>query len=56
MQNLKVPVDLANAIANYLAQRPFAEVAQLISELQKCAVADDEKAKGVQTPIADLKK
>jgi hypothetical protein len=39
MKEIALPVDLANAILQYLGQRPYQEVAQLIAEMQKAAQA-----------------
>lgn len=41
--NLKISVDLANKILNYLANRPYIEVSQLIQELQQCQVIEQPK-------------
>jgi len=35
MQDLKLPVNLVNAILQYLGGRPFVEVSQLIQAIQK---------------------
>lgn len=37
MQNFLLPLDLGQAIINYLAQRPYAEVATMILRLQQLA-------------------
>lgn len=38
MQDYKINVQLLNALLNYLATKPFAEVHQVIGELQKLEV------------------
>lgn len=38
---ITISMPLANAILQYLATRPYAEVVQLIQELQKQASAED---------------
>jgi hypothetical protein len=43
MKELTLPIDLANAILQYLGQRPYQEVAQLIAEIQKAAQAQSVK-------------
>jgi hypothetical protein len=37
MKDITLPIELANAILQYLGQRPYQEVAQLIAEMQKVA-------------------
>ena len=37
MQEIKLPVDLVNAIMGYLGKRPFEEVLQLIQAVQTAA-------------------
>jgi len=37
MENITITTQLANAIVQYLATKPYAEVANLIAELQKQA-------------------
>jgi hypothetical protein len=37
MKEITLPIELANAILQYLGQRPYQEVAQLIAEMQKVA-------------------
>ena len=37
MQEIKLPVDLVNAIMGYLGKRPFEEVFQLIQAVQTAA-------------------
>ena len=39
MDEIKLSVDLVNAVLQYLGTRPFVEVAGLISEVQKQASA-----------------
>ena len=39
MKELTLPIELANAILQYLGTRPYQEVAQLIAEMQKAAQA-----------------
>ncbi len=34
-QNFAVPADLLNAVANYLARQPFADVVQLMAGIQQ---------------------
>lgn len=43
--NFILPVELGNAILAYLVQKPFAEVANLIIELQKLAPEEAPKKK-----------
>ena len=43
MKELTLPIELANAILQYLGQRPYQEVAQLIAEMQKAAQAQSVK-------------
>ena len=35
MENITLPTNLVNAILQYLASRPYGDVVQLISEIQK---------------------
>ena len=37
MEDIKLPVNLVNAILQYLGTRPFVEVAQLIQAIQQVA-------------------
>jgi hypothetical protein len=37
MKEITLPIELANAILQYLGTRPYQEVAQLIAEMQKVA-------------------
>jgi hypothetical protein len=39
MKEITLPIDLANAILQYLGQRPYQEVAAMIAEMQKAAQA-----------------
>ena len=39
MKELTLPIELANAILQYLGTRPYQEVAQLIAQMQKAAQA-----------------
>jgi hypothetical protein len=41
MQSITLPIELANALMQYLGNRPYVEVAGLIAEMQK--VAADQK-------------
>lgn len=41
-QYLKVPADLANQLASYLAQCPYGEVYQLMAALSKCEPCQDQ--------------
>jgi len=48
---MKISIELANAILNYLASRPYIEVAKLINELQAQAPKPEE----ANTPTKDSK-
>ena len=37
MQSVTLPIDLANALMQYLGQRPYIEVAGLIAGIQQAA-------------------
>ena len=37
MEDVKMPVNLVNAVLQYLGTRPFVEVAQLIQAIQQVA-------------------
>ena len=43
MQEIKLPVDLVNAIMGYLGKRPFEEVFQLIQAVQNAAKEQEEQ-------------
>jgi len=43
MKEITLPIELANAILQYLGQRPYQEVAQLIAEMQKAAQESAKK-------------
>jgi hypothetical protein len=43
MKEITLPIELANAILQYLGQRPYQEVAAMISEMQKAAQAQPVK-------------
>ena len=43
MQEIKLPVDLVNAIMGYLGERPYREVFQLIQAVQKAAKEQEEE-------------
>ena len=43
MKEITLPIELANAILQYLGTRPYQEVAQLIAEMQKVAQAQPVK-------------
>jgi len=43
MEEVKLSLNLANAILQYLSTRPYAEVAGLIAEIQKQAAEAAEK-------------
>ena len=43
-QEIKLPITLINSILQYLATRPYAEVAQLIAEIHNQSVAVPEDA------------
>jgi len=45
MKEITLPIELANAILQYLGQRPYQEVAAMIAQMQQAAqapVAPDE--------------
>jgi hypothetical protein len=48
---MKISIELANAILNYLASRPYIEVAKLINEIQAHAPKPEEN----KTPTKDSK-
>lgn len=41
---IALPIDIANALLNYLVTRPYQEVAGLISELQRAQTIEFEKS------------
>jgi hypothetical protein len=43
MENITLPTNLVNAILQYLASRPYGDVVQLISEIQKEAASQAVK-------------
>lgn len=45
MKNFIITEELANRILNYLAQRPFIEVAPLIQELQQIKLIEESAEK-----------
>ena len=45
MEDVKLPVNLVNAILQYLGSRPFVEVAQLIQAIQQVAAEQAPPAK-----------
>ena len=55
MNNVELPVNLVQALLNYLQARPYAEVAGLISEIMQHKpvvheVPDDSEAESAQHP------
>ena len=48
MEKISLSVELINGILNYLATKPFAEVAPLINKIQ-------EEAKGQVAPVEPVK-
>ena len=49
---IEVPVELANAVTQYLSNRPYIEVAGLISQLQAAAQLSVEKQRNEVLPPA----
>lgn len=45
MKKFEITEEVANAILQYLATRPYQEVARLIAELQQVKLIEEEKAK-----------
>ena len=43
MKEITLPIELANAILQYLGQRPYQEVAAMISGMQQAAQAQSVK-------------
>jgi len=48
MENITLPIDLVNAILQYMASRPYSEVFQLINAIQ--AQATQQTPPEVDTP------
>ena len=46
LPTLILPTPVVSAIAQYLAQRPYAEVAQIIGALQQCVAVQTPNAQG----------
>ena len=44
MKEVTLPIDLANALLQYLATRPYQEVFQIIDALQKAATEQTDLA------------
>lgn len=44
METINLPVQLVNSILNYLGQRPFVEVANLINGIQQAAAPKESEA------------
>lgn len=52
--HIAMPVDVAQAIADYLVTKPFNEVAKLLGSLQACKPIEPPKAlRVVDKPAAD---
>ena len=43
MKEVVLKIDVVNKVLNYLAQKPYIEVYELISELQKAETAEGDK-------------
>jgi len=43
MENIILPTKLVNAVLQYLASRPYGDVVQIISEIQKEAASQSVK-------------
>jgi hypothetical protein len=43
MKEITLPIELANAILQYLGQRPYQEVAAMIAQMQQAAQAQSVK-------------
>jgi hypothetical protein len=50
MKEIALPIELANAILQYLGQRPYQEVAGLIAGMQKAAQEAAQEAAGEAIP------
>lgn len=48
METITISVQLANAILNYLGQRPYVEVANLVSAITQAAQPQSESAGGTE--------
>ena len=46
METINMPVQLVNAILNYLGSRPFVEVASLINGIQQAAAPKEAESPG----------
>ena len=56
MKDITLPVEFANALVEYLASRPYAEVAGAVQTLSQ-ALAEAEAAAAVtETPVAETAK
>lgn len=55
MKTYTIPLDTANAVLQYLATRPYADVADLITKFNSGKVAE-EKAEEVVVPPEGIKK
>jgi hypothetical protein len=52
MTNITLSIDLVNGILQYLGSRPYVEVANLITEIQKAAIPAAPIEPSVETPAA----
>lgn len=52
VQTIEVPVELANSVTQYLSNRPYIEVAGLISQLQAAAKLSIENNRNQVVPPA----
>jgi len=50
MENVILSVEVLNKVMNYLAGRPYAEVAQLINEVSDSVAAANAPAQGQEMP------
>lgn len=55
-ETITITKTLAQGIINYLANRPYVEVAGLIGELQTQANAQDDKAKAIKKSDEKIKR